>query len=171
MYATIGGGYSNAISGNSATIAGGNDNSASGQYASIAGGYSNFASGASSSIGGGNDNTNSGQNSTIGGGYSNSLSGNSATIAGGNDNAQTPIIRQLQAGMDSHFRPLQPVHLGIMALSGGNTTTITSSNLHTWVMSISGWAMHRGQAGSELRLYEAQNSSGAFPASTIELET
>lgn len=165
VYASIGGGYSNAVSGNSATIAGGNDNSASGQYAAISGGYSNAASGTSASIGGGYDNTNTGQNSTIGGGYSNSLSGNSATIAGGYDNASSAHYSAIAGGYGLTFSSAATGSFGYNSYITSGNTTISSPNTAYFGNADLWLGNTRGQA-SELRLYEAQNSGGAFPAST-----
>ncbi len=164
-YASIGGGYSNAITGNSATISGGNDNSANAQYSVIGGGYSNYASGISSVISGGNDNTNSGQNGTIGGGYSNMLSGNSATIAGGNDNAANALYSAIAGGYGLSFSSSATGSFGYNGYAAGATATVTApntaylGNVHLWLGNT------RGQAG-ELRLYEAQSTTGTFPAAS-----
>lgn len=164
-YASIGGGYSNAITGNSATISGGNDNSANAQYTVIGGGYSNYASGYSSVISGGNDNTNSGQNGTIGGGYSNTLSGNSATIAGGNDNAANAQYSAIAGGYGLSFSSSATGSFGYNGYVAGATATVTAANtayfgnVHLWLGNT------RGQAG-ELRLYEAQSTTGTFPAAS-----
>jgi len=67
-YATVAGGWQNTSSGNSATVAGGRSNSASGFVATVAGGGSNDASG---------------MGATVGGGWSNRANASYATVAGG----------------------------------------------------------------------------------------
>ena len=86
IHATVAGGSNNTASGNASTIAGGSNNTASGSGSSIAGGYLNTASGDYSAVGNGNFNTASGDNSTVVGGNSNNATGNYATIGGGNGN-------------------------------------------------------------------------------------
>jgi len=93
--ATIsGGGYSsqsNWVTDNYGTIGGGAANQAgdgtagvsSAQFATVAGGNQNTATGPASTIGGGTTNLASGNVSTIGGGYRNIASGTSSTVPGG----------------------------------------------------------------------------------------
>ncbi|MBK9247703.1 MAG: hypothetical protein IPM69_06205 [Ignavibacteria bacterium] len=166
IYATVGGGNSNSVSGSSSTIAGGNDNSINAQYSTIGGGISNVATGNSSVISGGNDNYSSGQYSSIGGGFSNSLSGNYSTISGGNDNSLSGIYSTIAGGYGLNFATSASGSFGFNSyISSGSTTTVSSSNtayfgnVHLWLGNT------RGQA-SELRLYEAQNTSGTFPATS-----
>jgi hypothetical protein len=88
-YATIGGGSSNAASGNAATVGGGSDNIASSDWATVGGGYGHHASGDSATVGGGYGNAASGDVATVGGGYSNTASGTGAFIGGGGYDGST----------------------------------------------------------------------------------
>ena len=84
--ATISGGgnsgFPNRVWANSATVGGGNGNTASGWGSTVGGGEGNTASGWSSTVVGGVGNTASGTNATVVGGSSNSASGSNATAAG-----------------------------------------------------------------------------------------
>lgn len=89
--ATIGGGgatnssgsvYSNSVTGNFGTVAGGAANAAVAQ-ASVGGGEFNVASGGSSTVGGGTLNTASGSAATIAGGIENVSSGYGSFVGGG----------------------------------------------------------------------------------------
>ena len=90
-YGTIGGGgwttggdqaTANRVTGNYGTIGGGGDNEA-GANGTVAGGQENEATGGSSAIGGGFQNIASGTISTIGGGIGNQATAEFATIGGG----------------------------------------------------------------------------------------
>jgi hypothetical protein len=83
--ATIGGGVSNTVSGataTSATIAGGNTNTASQIRATVGGGNANTASGNGSTVAGGDTNTASGTGASVVGGVSNTASGGWAVASG-----------------------------------------------------------------------------------------
>jgi hypothetical protein len=84
--ATISGGgdatYTNGVSGDYGTVAGGNGNAAH-TRATVSGGYFNHANGEASVVAGGTDNDANGDWSTIGGGDGATATGNHATVAGG----------------------------------------------------------------------------------------
>jgi hypothetical protein len=113
IYATIGGGYNNVVSGTYATVGGGFGNTASHVAATIGGGVSNTVNGANSTIGGGESNiasgglaaiaggsynTASGANSTISGGYWNTASSYGATLGGGQFNAASATYATVGGG-------------------------------------------------------------------------
>ncbi|MHC4643614.1 MAG: hypothetical protein ACYS32_18385, partial [Planctomycetota bacterium] len=81
-YATVGGGGFN-TAGYDATVGGGVYNTASGNDATVGGGAVNAASGYEATVSGGRANTASGRSTTIGGGTVNTASGNFATVGGG----------------------------------------------------------------------------------------
>ena len=81
--ASVGGGLNNAASGDYSVVAGGSFNGASQLFASVGGGAGNAALGALATIGGGDTNTASGTHASVGGGYYNDASGTYASIAGG----------------------------------------------------------------------------------------
>jgi hypothetical protein len=92
-YATIGGGYGNTAD-NTAVVAGGRSNTASGQDATVSGGQSNSATDSYTTIGGGYNNHATGGAAsdyayavTISGGEGNNASGRDATISGGTTNS------------------------------------------------------------------------------------
>jgi Chaperone of endosialidase len=82
--ATIGGGTNNSADGEFATVSGGTSNIARGTYATVGGGFGNRGSG--SSIGGGDSNLAAGGGSTIAGGFRNKASGASSAVGGGSNN-------------------------------------------------------------------------------------
>ena len=81
--AAVGGGAVNGSSGFASVISGGHSNSASGNTSSVSGGFNNIASGLLSIISGGSSNTATSDHGTIGGGEGNTASGNWSTVAGG----------------------------------------------------------------------------------------
>ena len=88
-YSSFGGlvaGFYNAISGQYASVSGGQGSTASGQYASVSGGYANTASNNYSSISGGTVNRASGQYASVSGGVYNTASGDNASVSGGRGN-------------------------------------------------------------------------------------
>ncbi len=91
--ATIGGGggsnggsvFSNTVTGDFATVGGGDDNAATADQATVAGGFGNAAA-EGSMVGGGDFNNASGNSATVAGGVDNTASGFAAFIGGGGDN-------------------------------------------------------------------------------------
>lgn len=84
-YSSYGGivsGFTNTVSGESASVLGGGFNTASGESASVSGGIGNTASGIGSSVSGGNYNTASGDDSTVSGGFSKTSKTDGCTTAG-----------------------------------------------------------------------------------------
>lgn len=75
--------------GNSATIGGGQGNTAGGDYSTVAGGGGNTASFTSAAVGGGALNTASQSGSTVAGGTSNTASASYSVVAGGYANSAT----------------------------------------------------------------------------------
>jgi hypothetical protein len=84
--ATVGGGQENTASGIAATVGGGYLNTASGDLATVGGGWTNTASGLAATVGGGEGNEASGQYATVGGGQENTASGNYSVVPGGYSN-------------------------------------------------------------------------------------
>lgn len=107
MGATVSGGAQNTANGQFSVIGGGVSNSAN-NAAVVGGGISNNASGLASFIGGGELNTTSNQYSTIGGGKSNTTQGDYAAISGGWTNTASGLRSFIGAGYNNNA-------------SGGNT--------------------------------------------------
>jgi uncharacterized coiled-coil protein SlyX len=91
-------GFHNEISGQYASITGGQFSIASGAAASISGGSGSTASGAYSSISGGDSNTASGQTASVSGGASNKASGLSASVSGGANNKASGQAASVSGG-------------------------------------------------------------------------
>jgi len=87
--ATVGGGASSIASGDYATVGGGGSNIASAWMSTVGGGYVNTASGSAATVGGGKGNTAGGGAATVGGGHNNTASADQATVPGGDYNAAT----------------------------------------------------------------------------------
>ena len=86
LFGSIGGGYDNEVSGNSATIGGGYFNLASGLESVVGGGQANTASGSVSFVGGGTTNYATGFESAVVGGEYNAATGTNAFVGAGYNN-------------------------------------------------------------------------------------
>jgi len=94
-YGTVGGGYGNSAGDNAgatndrayATVAGGMDNRATGDYSFVGGGTGNRASGTQATVAGGGGNMATNTSATVAGGANNTAGGYGATVAGGVGNA------------------------------------------------------------------------------------
>jgi hypothetical protein len=84
-YSSVSGGLSNLALRNYSTVWGGSNNIASGTASSVSGGEHNTASGAVSSVSGGEQNTASGIDSTVSGGEQNRANGEGSAVSGGRD--------------------------------------------------------------------------------------
>jgi hypothetical protein len=83
LAATISGGSDNIATGDFASVSGGSNNTASANGTSVSGGKGNIASNDLASISGGRSNTASGQDASVSGGGNNTASGDGASISGG----------------------------------------------------------------------------------------
>ncbi|MBL7976100.1 MAG: hypothetical protein JNJ85_14385, partial [Candidatus Kapabacteria bacterium] len=168
---TIGGGSNNSIaSGNYATIAGGNRNSVNTIYSTIGGGSQNYiasgiwntiaggvkdtiqGAGASySAIAGGTENainiSGTGASSFIASGWQNKLSGRYSTILGGAILTLSGDFSNAYYGNDNSGRP--------MSVSADSITLFANTNM---------WLGGNDNKSKELRFFEAQSATGAFPA-------
>ncbi len=81
-YATVSGGHGNTASGFASTVGGGNTNATTGQYAAVSGGTNGTASGYSSAVGGGEGNTATGFWATVPGGNGDIAAGNYSLATG-----------------------------------------------------------------------------------------
>lgn len=143
VYARVGGGYLNSASGQNATVGGGTQNSASALSAAVAGGEYNVASADYGSVLGGSDNRASGQYASVLGGYLNEAAGIRSTVLGG---AQLTLSGKKTAGYNAESP---------MTIADTNSFVLGSVNL---------WLANNDNRARELRFYEAQSSTGAFPA-------
>jgi hypothetical protein len=90
-------GAGNTVSGQNASVTGGESNKALAEGASVMGGTSNTAANTGSSVGGGSGGTASGVNSTVSGGFHNTASAANSAILGG-DTRTLSIIEDSEAG-------------------------------------------------------------------------
>ena len=172
LYATISGGNSNAVGpfATRATISGGTDNDiySNSSYSTIGGGSGNVInSGARySTIGGGASNIidSTARYSMIGGGRDNVVDSNAwySTIAGGVGNviganaysSTIPGGRGLRLNEGKSFGFLASGGFNNMAISESNIAVFGNANL---------WLANNNSTASQLRFYEAESDTGAFP--------
>jgi hypothetical protein len=88
----------NAISGDFASVSGGNGNTASRDFASVSGGGGNTASGFASSVSGGESNIASSLLSTVSGGSRNTARDTYASVSGGQDNTASGAASSVSGG-------------------------------------------------------------------------
>ncbi len=128
-YGTVGGGFGNQAGDDAgtgtdqafATVAGGQDNTASRQWSTVAGGLTNIASGLWSAIAGGAGNNASSAFTTIAGGDDNTASSTHATVAGGGDNTARGGFATVAGGSTN-------TACGAFAtVAGGSTNTASAS--------------------------------------------
>ncbi len=178
---SIGGGRNNTASGLDATVSGGSNNIVSGAEATIGGGLDNLASGNRSTISGGRENVASGQNTTIGGGFGNTASSGRATIAGGNDNTATGSGSAIGGGINNtaageysaipggSWLTLDASSSGSFGFLGGtsgsNAMTISEANVAVFG-NTDLWLANNDTSASQLRFYDANTTTGAFPNGT-----
>jgi hypothetical protein len=117
----VGGGFGNRASGSEATVAGGENNSASQQWAFVGGGFGNSAGGLEATVSGGLHNTASGTYSFVGGGYSNTAAASFATVAGGDNNTAAGAY-SFAAGQQA-----QALHLGAFVWADSQNAPFAST--------------------------------------------
>jgi hypothetical protein len=97
-FASITGGERNIASGGRASVSGGTRNLARGVFSAVSGGFDNFAPGAGSAVSGGAQNTASGVGSAISGGGSNIASGQVSAVSGGASNTASGLSSAVSGG-------------------------------------------------------------------------
>jgi hypothetical protein len=160
--AVIVGGNTNTLSTNESFIGAGNSNSISSGFRSvIGGGNANTASANYVSVTGGQSNVGSAQYAAITGGLSNTASGNYATILGGELNTAAGQYNAVWGG-----RNLTVNANSVAGYNGGNAMTVTTANTVVFG-STNLWLANNNSTASELRFYEPNGTSGAFPPAGI----
>ena len=135
-FSVIAGGRNNTVNDNEAVVSGGSGNSVIAAFGTVSGGENNSVQ-------------NGASYSTIGGGMGNVISGGFSAIPGG---------RELTLSGSQSF--------GFLAAnSGSNPMTISASSVATFG-NTDLWLANNDNAASELRFYEANSSTGAFPSGT-----
>jgi trimeric autotransporter adhesin len=98
-FASVSGGESNTASGFFSSVSGGNNNTASGNFSSVSGGESKTASGDfASSVSGGGGNTASGNFSSVSGGQFNTASADRSSVSGGFNNTASGLFSSVSGG-------------------------------------------------------------------------
>ncbi|MBS1536928.1 MAG: hypothetical protein JST20_04195, partial [Bacteroidetes bacterium] len=160
IYTTISGGYGNSAISSYGSVGGGTFNNVQNSYATIAGGRSNVASGVGSFVGGGGDNgattagnTAGGIVSAVLGGYANFSYGDYSSILGGRGlTLSSSALRSVGFHSNNSAGSLP------MTIDAPDVAVFGNTNL---------WLANNKNVASEIRFYEAQNTSGSFPAATI----
>jgi trimeric autotransporter adhesin len=132
--ATIGGGaatnyfgfsYTNRVTEDFATVAGGRDNTAAGFVSTVSGGAGNIASFHYATVGGGDRNLASSIGTTVGGGERNSATDIYATVGGGVDNHATGSAATIPGGYNN-------VVAGANSFAAGRNCNIQHHNCFMW---------------------------------------
>jgi hypothetical protein len=110
-------GFFNEISGQFASVSGGDNNTASGTASSVSGGANNTASSTNSSVSGGGANMASGRASSVSGGGANTASGDTSSVSGGEENTASGGISSVSGG---HFNTASGTNSSV---SGGLVNT------------------------------------------------
>ncbi|HYM19813.1 MAG TPA: hypothetical protein VEW28_02290 [Candidatus Kapabacteria bacterium] len=191
---TVGGGSENMAIGIASTVGGGQDDTASSDFSTVVGGIHNKASGFASVVGGGGNttewatiadagggstddswgfnsgNTAAGDYSVVSGGGVDSMSGAAnkavgeySVIAGGKGNlvfgANSTIAGGVRLELDGD---------GSFGFNNSNGTdsAIISTAGAAYFGNVNLWLGNTNNTAGQLRFYEAQSSSGAFPATS-----
>jgi hypothetical protein len=124
-------GYTNTISGDFASVSGGEANMASGEFASVSGGFSNTASGGAAAVSGGGGhpelnggNTASGVLAAVSGGQGNTASGERSVVSGGQQNTASGFSAVVSGGQENTASGGEPeTETGAAVVSGGFQNT------------------------------------------------
>ena len=179
-YTSVGGGRSNTASLDDATISGGRSNEASGENSTVGGGYSNQATSTNTTVSGGRGNQATGSQATIAGGRDNRAGANVAVVSGGRNNealgAGTAVGGGIQnvvegdmsvipGGRGLTLDPTASESFGFLGNTGGNDMSIAEANTATFG-NVDLLLANNDSAASQLRFYEANSTTGAFPNGT-----
>ncbi len=168
LYQTIAGGQNNnSTAGNGTSIGGGNGNATSAHYATVAGGESNSATAQGAFVGSGFSNTASGIRSAIAGGQSNTVSASHAAIGGGESNNAQATHSTIPGGRGLTLSAAATSTFGFLGNNGGGGNNMTIATSNTAVFGNTDlWLANNDNSASQIRLYEANATIGAFPGAT-----
>ncbi|MEZ4785695.1 MAG: hypothetical protein R3F28_16660 [Candidatus Kapaibacterium sp.] len=159
---TVSGGELNTASGVNSTVGGGRSNTASIQYAVVSGGESNTAAHNHAVVAGGRLNTAGGLRSTIGGGEQNSMTSDFSTISGGAWNVSAGNYTAIPGGRGLTLTASADQTFGYLSNTGSNDMTISAANTAVFG-NADLWLANNDNGASQLRFYEANGTTGAFP--------
>lgn len=126
----------------------------------------NVASGVGSAIAGGSSNVVTGTNSFIGSGYGSSITGNYSFMGVGFGNSIAGGLSAIPGGSGLTLDASAGESFGFLAGVAG-TKPMTISAAQTAVFGNTNlWLANNNSTPSELRFYEAESSTGAFPSGT-----
>ena len=146
MVQRLSGGVRNSALATGTFIGGGVDNQATGVLATVAGGQNNLASGGEAVVAGGHSNTASGVRSAVLSGRSNVSGGTLSVIAGG-------FGLTLNGSNSFGF------------LGGSNDMSVSAADVAVFG-NTDMWLTNNDNGASQLRFYEANSTTGAFPGTT-----
>ncbi len=156
-YSVLSGGRNNTAAGAYATVGGGLNNIASNTWTTVAGGARSEAFGWGSTVGGGNSNQARGTGATVGGGFYNTSQGAFSAIPGG---------RGLTLSGGGSFGFLgDNISPSNIASEGTRPMTVSESNVAVFG-NTDMWLANNNNQASELRFYESNADTGAFPNTT-----
>jgi len=142
-FATVGGGWQNRATSYNATVAGGAENTASGEHAAIGGGWNNAATENNATVSGGGNNIASGEGAAVGGGWNNTASHANATVSGGGDNTASGTSATVGGGWNNtasgEYNPT--VAGGAGNTASGTDSTVgggTNNSASAWAATVSG---------------------------------
>ncbi|MGE3801842.1 MAG: beta strand repeat-containing protein, partial [Candidatus Kapaibacterium sp.] len=162
----IGGGIVNQATGNYSAIAGGESNVASAAHTAVGGGQRNTASGVQAAVGGGSLNTASGSGAWIGGGTLNSASGTLAVVGGGAFNVAAGDRSFVAGGQGLTLSAAAQRSFGFLGGNlGSNNMTVSTPDVAVFG-NTDLWLANNNNGASQLRFYEANGTTGAFPGTT-----
>ena len=165
-WSTVGGGIRNTASGDWSTVGGGRGDTASGDWATVGGGESNMASGDVSTVGGGSYNTASREESTVSGGTDNTASGLGATISGGILNNAAGRNSAIPGGYGLTLDASADRSFGFLANEDRNNNMTISTSDVALFGNTNLWLANNNSSASQVRFYEANGTTGAFPGTT-----
>jgi hypothetical protein len=118
-----------AVTGDYATVSGGDQCQVIADYATVSGGMNNLADATSATVSGGANNSASGPGATVSGGGSNSASGSTATVCGGSGNTATNTNDHAEgnattaSGGAAHSEGYQTIASGFASHAEGGTVS------------------------------------------------
>jgi hypothetical protein len=133
--ATVGGGAGNDATANNSIVAGGKNNTADRPKATVAGGRGNAASGTEVTVGGGADNDAGGLLSTVAGGFDNETNANYATVAGGRNNAASGQDAAVAGGQGNTASGQASIAMGNEATANNDGAFVVGDSTSTSVSS------------------------------------
>lgn len=161
----VGGGSYNTAAGKWSLVVGGDSNMATANYATVVGGITDSATGVRSFVGGGTDNLASNQFAVVVGGVGNKANGNRSAILGGGTNKANGNYTSILGGRGMQLDGDRSLGFNANDIALLRDMTIATSDVVVFA-NVNLWLANNNSTASELRFYEAESGTGAFPSST-----